>query len=301
MKIERRSDNQIMIKMTMDDLEENGLTIEDLSVNAGDKVRKFIETLVDDMVNDYYPDIDITKGVPVIEVQIRDREDITLSITVLDKDSEEGKNYLNNYINGVKNSNRNSDNRNDSNGPGGLGGPGGSGGSGGSNGRANGAGEGPGGLRGLNLNSLNNLNDPGTDKPKDGEKKGIKEFPSNDPINNELTINQYLANNSRNMSSLRVQPHGICCFNSIEQLIKVAKLSDNYYDSDNTLYKDPKDEKYYLVYEGGRNAESEFWLLMKHMREFGEPIRYNPDFKYYIEEHFELVIEDEALQMLSEI
>ena len=48
MKIERKSDNQIMIKMTLDDLEENGLTLEDLSLNAGDKVRKFIEMLVDD-------------------------------------------------------------------------------------------------------------------------------------------------------------------------------------------------------------------------------------------------------------
>lgn len=286
MKIERKSDNQIMIKMTLDDLEENGLTLEDLSLNAGDKVRKFIEMLVDDMVNDYYPDFDMTKGVPIIEVQIRDKEDITLSITVLDKDSEEGKNYLNSYLNGAKDSNKDSDR---------------------DFGRDNDK-----GFDGLNdlgkafrdLKSHNSLNDQSgnvEEKSKDTDKKVMKEFPLNDPINNELIINQYLANNARNMSSLRVQPHGICCFKDIEQLIKVARLSENYYDSDNTLYKNPKDGKYYLVYDGSHNEETEFWLLMKHMREFGEPIRYNPDYKYYIEEHFEVVIADEALQMLAEI
>lgn len=287
MKIERINDNQITIKMTLDDLEENGLTLEDLSLNAGDKVRKFIEMLVDDMVNDYYPDFDMTKGVPIIEVQIRDKEDITLSITVLDKDSEEGKNYLNSYLNGVKNSKdrdldeeANKENGKDFDGLNDLG-------------RA---------FR--NLKSHSGLNDQSInieEKSKDSEKKALKGFPLNDPINNELIINQYLANNSRNMSPLRVQPHGICCFKDIEQLIKVARLSENYYDSDNTLYKNPKDGKYYLVYDGSHNEETEFWLLMKHMREFGEPIRYNPDYKYYIEEHFEVVIADEALQMLSEI
>ena len=291
MKIERKSDNQIMIKMTLDDLEENGLTLEDLSLNAGDKVRKFIEMLVDDMVNDYYPDFDMTKGVPIIEVQIRDREDITLSITVLDKDSDEGKSYLNNYLNNVRNSNQDSDKgsnqENDLNGLNDLS-------------RA---------FRNLRSTDQNNQSGPGSqniqspidEKPKDTDKKAAKEFPLNDPINNELIINQYLANNARNMSSLRVQPHGICCFNDIEQLIKVAKLAENYYDSDNSLYKSPKDGKYYLVYDGSHNRDNEFWLLMKHMREFGEPIRYNPDFKYYIEEHFELIMEDEALQTLSEI
>ena len=94
--------------------------------------------------------------------------------------------------------------------------------------------------------------------------------------------------------------YGVCRFKTLDDVILVAKMAEHYYDSDNSLYKDSTDENYYLMYTRSRNTEDEFKLLSNHVREFGEPATFHYASRYYLEEHFTLVIANEALQLLAE-
>ena len=98
-----------------------------------------------------------------------------------------------------------------------------------------------------------------------------------------------------------VPAYAVCMFDSLEPLIKVAKMAESYYESDNSLYKSPENGKYYLVYTRNWNSEEQFLILMNQLREFGDPNTIIYASKYYIEEHYELIIEDDALQTLADI
>ena len=92
--------------------------------------------------------------------------------------------------------------------------------------------------------------------------------------------------------------YGVCKFSNLDDVIRVAKMSENYYDSDNSLYKD--EDSYYLMYTRSRNTEEDFRMLSSQAREFGEPATFHYASRYYLEEHFTLVVANEALQILSE-
>ena len=95
--------------------------------------------------------------------------------------------------------------------------------------------------------------------------------------------------------------YGIYTFDNMDKLIEVSKLFENFYDSDNSLYKNKEDGLYYLVFTRNRNTENEFLLVGRQLREFGTAFRQSYASRYYIEEHFEKIISDTALQTLSEL
>ena len=98
-----------------------------------------------------------------------------------------------------------------------------------------------------------------------------------------------------------VPSFGVCSFERLEPLIQVAEMAVNYYESDNSLYKNPIDNRYYLVYTRNWNSEDEFKILTNQLREFGDPGSLNYASRYYIEEHCKILIEGDALQKLSEL
>lgn len=98
-----------------------------------------------------------------------------------------------------------------------------------------------------------------------------------------------------------ILPYVIYTFTDIENIITVAKMSESYYKSDNTLYITPDEVTYYLVASHNRNTDGEFKLLCRQLREFGKPYSFNYATKYYMDEHYNPVIRDKALQTLSEL
>lgn len=98
-----------------------------------------------------------------------------------------------------------------------------------------------------------------------------------------------------------ILPYVIYTFTDIENIITVAKKTESFYNSNNTLYVTPDDVSYYLVASHNNNTDNEFRLLCRQLREFGKPYEFNYATKYYMDEHYRLVIRDNALQTLSEL
>lgn len=99
----------------------------------------------------------------------------------------------------------------------------------------------------------------------------------------------------------KVLPYMIYTADDLEKFITVANISRSYYDSDNTLYKSFDDKTYFLVVHHNRNTPQEFQYLCESLGEFAVPYKFNYATKYYIDEHYRKIIEDNALQTLAEL
>ncbi len=99
----------------------------------------------------------------------------------------------------------------------------------------------------------------------------------------------------------KIPSYVLYSFSDLENVIKVAKMTSTFYDSDNSLYKTPDENKYYLMVTRNRNSEDEFNVAVKCLREFGVVCTINYGTKFFVEEHYDCIIKDNALQMLSEM
>ena len=90
-------------------------------------------------------------------------------------------------------------------------------------------------------------------------------------------------------------------FDKLGDVIEVAHIVTGYYDSNNSLYTSPKDKRYYLIMYRNRNTKDEFRRAGIKAGEYGKQVSTVYTSIDYFEEHFRLIIRDEALQTLSKM
>ncbi len=93
----------------------------------------------------------------------------------------------------------------------------------------------------------------------------------------------------------------IFAFSSLNQLIRVAHLSEGAYNGDNTLYKDDKTGCYLLLIKQDGHTPEEFAKVCNFLSEYGNVQRTLPSSDSYLEEHYSIIIADNALQSLAQI
>lgn len=93
----------------------------------------------------------------------------------------------------------------------------------------------------------------------------------------------------------------IYAFKNLDQVILSAKLTKNVYNSENTLYKNPQDSRFYLYMTKDNNSDGEFVRTCNLISEYGSKVRATYAMPSHMEEHFKLIIEANALQTLSEL
>lgn len=102
-------------------------------------------------------------------------------------------------------------------------------------------------------------------------------------------------------SNLQVTPNLIKVF-SFQALKEVTQLADilvGYYKGTNTLYKNPVSSVYYLVLSISQHTPEEFNKICNIISEYGKVERTTYASPSYYEEHFEVIVRDQALQILS--
>lgn len=90
-------------------------------------------------------------------------------------------------------------------------------------------------------------------------------------------------------------------FNSLSQVIDAAKVVGPDFTCPNTLYKDAKSGQYLLVLTLLEEAKAEFNCVCNNLSEYGFQKSSLPINKSYFEEHFEVIVKDNALTFLSVI
>jgi adapter protein MecA 1/2 len=88
-------------------------------------------------------------------------------------------------------------------------------------------------------------------------------------------------------------------FNSLDEVIKLAHVLPGYYYGTNTLYKNPINSTYYLVLSKSDHTSEEFNKINNIILEYGKPERFTYISQALYDEHYEIIVKDQALQILS--
>lgn len=89
-------------------------------------------------------------------------------------------------------------------------------------------------------------------------------------------------------------------FDSLNELSELAAVIVPFYKGKNTLYKSPSGKYYLVVSISGHNA-ADFNKVCNIISEYGRVERINYGRLSFFDEHYEVIIKDEAVQVLSRI
>ncbi len=90
----------------------------------------------------------------------------------------------------------------------------------------------------------------------------------------------------------------IYLFNGLREVTGLSRVLSGYYNGTNSLYKQ-KDGSYLLVLSNSEHTPVEFNKICNILSEYGTCVKSVPASEAYLEEHFEPIIRNTALQSLS--
>ena len=118
------------------------------------------------------------------------------------------------------------------------------------------------------------------------------------------SLSAMLPDNSLSGETGEAQPSGpsvrIYAFDSLDR-VSEASLAVGIYDGLNTLYKKPGTHQYYLVLRDDGRDSLGFSRVCNILSEYGSKIRHEYASEAYYVEHYEVICQDRALQILSRI
>ncbi len=88
-------------------------------------------------------------------------------------------------------------------------------------------------------------------------------------------------------------------FRSLKEVTELANVLLGYYNGTNTLYKNPVTAIYYLVISISQHTPEEFNKICNIISEFGKVERSTYASSSFYEEHYEIIVKNHALQILS--
>ncbi|MDF2484693.1 MAG: hypothetical protein K0R46_861 [Herbinix sp.] len=91
----------------------------------------------------------------------------------------------------------------------------------------------------------------------------------------------------------------IYSFRSLQEVTQLAYIMVGTYNGTNTLYKNPLNSIYYLVISISDHTPEEFNKVCNIISEYGKVERSTYASSTYYNEHFEVIVRDHALQILS--
>lgn len=87
-------------------------------------------------------------------------------------------------------------------------------------------------------------------------------------------------------------------FTNLDVLSSVAEMLNAFYHGNNSLYKNPGEQKFYLVISQSGHDPKDFNRLCNILSEHGQLERYSHAREAYMQEHFKIMIKDHALASL---
>lgn len=107
--------------------------------------------------------------------------------------------------------------------------------------------------------------------------------------------------NSKAKQAQAIDLTRIYAFDRLNQVTRLAHVLDGYYAGRNSLYKNEKNSSYVLVVAQSEHTPEEFNRVCNMLSEYGSPEKFTAASEAYMEEHFETVIRDKAVQVLAKI
>ncbi len=104
---------------------------------------------------------------------------------------------------------------------------------------------------------------------------------------------------SENIPAKRSEIFRVFIFDSINTVVKASKQVAGFYFSSNTLYKNPVNNRFYLLITRDNNSAPEFSRICSILGEYGNSIKTSYAMPYHFTEHYKAIIREDAIQTLS--
>ncbi len=91
----------------------------------------------------------------------------------------------------------------------------------------------------------------------------------------------------------------IFVFPTLDSITMAAGQLNGFYNGENSLFKNPSDSRYYLILNRSEHTSDEFNMVCNTLCEFGSKIKTSCAMPYHMSEHFQLIIQANALQTLG--
>lgn len=93
----------------------------------------------------------------------------------------------------------------------------------------------------------------------------------------------------------------IFSFQNMNDISKASAMVAPIYHDDNSLYKSPSDNHYYLIVNNQSDDLENYQRVCNLLSEYGTKVKANYAMPYYFSEHFKLIIKKDAIQTLASI
>lgn len=114
-------------------------------------------------------------------------------------------------------------------------------------------------------------------------------------VNSDVTANEVQEKHGISPSKLVK----IYSFRTLQEVIDLSNILVGAYNGINTLYKNPVNSVYYLVITITDHTPEEFNKICNIISEYGRVERFTYASPTYYEEHYEIIVKNQALQILS--
>ncbi|MCD7863136.1 MAG: adaptor protein MecA [Lachnospiraceae bacterium] len=91
----------------------------------------------------------------------------------------------------------------------------------------------------------------------------------------------------------------IFSFSTLDHVIRLAQLTGSFYDAPNSLYKDREYGTYILVVARGEHSREDYNRFCNMVTEYGSMQRTSCATQYFLDEHFDPILREHALQTLA--
>lgn len=90
-------------------------------------------------------------------------------------------------------------------------------------------------------------------------------------------------------------------FRHINEVQRLARMISGYYNGENDLYKDPSNDRFYLMVHKGEHTPEQFNKICNMMAEYAQQKNYTEAIGAYLMEHGKMILDGDALQVLATI
>jgi len=90
-------------------------------------------------------------------------------------------------------------------------------------------------------------------------------------------------------------------FDELDEVNRLARVLKGFYNGCNVLYKNRLNRKYYLVLSKSQHTPEEFNKVCNILAEYAHQEKYSSAIGAYFDEHYDVILKKDALQILSRI
>lgn len=90
-------------------------------------------------------------------------------------------------------------------------------------------------------------------------------------------------------------------FDELDEVNRLARVLKGFYNGCNVLYKNRLNRKYYLVLSKSQHTPEEFNKVCNILSEYAHQEKYSSAIRAYFDEHYDVILKKDALQILSRI